>query len=113
MRRGSDRILASALLALAALYAVWFRSDPGLLAVLLVFVTPPLLLAVGVWRGVAKAAFWAGVLALGWFSHAVMVAWSQPPDALPASLAILMSLLIVITSSWPGLKARREKKRRA
>lgn len=111
MRRGSERVLGSALLALAALYALWLQGDTGWAAVLLVFVAPPLLLGVAVWGGVRTAGFWAGVLALGWFSHAVMMAWAARGEALPALLATLLSLVIVVASSWPGLKARRDKKR--
>ncbi|MDQ3206410.1 MAG: DUF2069 domain-containing protein [Pseudomonadota bacterium] len=109
--KASDRFLAAALLALATLYAFWSRDNVGQLAVLLVFVGPPLLLAIALWRRVATAAFWAGVLALGWFSHAVMTAWASPGEAVPALLAMLLSVAIVFASSWTGLKARREKKR--
>src|SRR5690606_14567138 len=74
-------VLALALLALAALFALWFRTDAHYLAALLVFALPPLLTLVGVLCGSARAAFWAGVLALFWFSHGVMVAYSRPAEA--------------------------------
>ncbi|MEG3191096.1 DUF2069 domain-containing protein [Lysobacter sp. D1-1-M9] len=106
MMRRSDRWLAAALLALAALYAAWFRNDAHVLAALLVFALPPLLLALAVWRGVTSAGFWAGVFALGWFAHAVMIAWARPAALLPASLAIVLSVGIVVAGSLPGLRAR-------
>lgn len=112
MMRGTDRLVVAALIALAGLYGVWFHDDPHLLASMLVFVLPPLLLAIAVWRGVGHANFWAGVLALGWFSHAVMIAWARPQDALPAWLAIVLSICIVVAGSLPGLRARFTGKRR-
>ena len=111
MMRGPDRLLIAALLALAALYAVWFRDDAYPIASLLVFMLPPLSLAIAVWRGFGRAGFWAGVFALGWFSHAVTIAWVRPEDALQAWLAIALSVCIVIAGSLPGLRARFARKR--
>ena len=99
-------VLAVALFALSALFALWFRGDRHYTAVLLVFVLPPLLALAGVLRGSARAAFWAGVLALFWFSHGVMVAWTRPGEALFAWLEIVLSLLVVGAVSWAGLQAR-------
>ena len=102
----AHRITAAALLALAALFALWFHNDRHAHAALLVFALPPLLLAWPAWRGGRRAAFWAGVLALFWFSHGVMVAWTRPPERLLAWLEIALSLLVIGASSWPGLQAR-------
>lgn len=98
-------VLCGALLALAALYAAWFHDDRQRLAALLVFALPPLLLALGAWRG-ARARFWAGVLALAWFSHGVMSAWSHPRTRPFALAEIALALLVIGASSWPGLRAR-------
>ncbi len=105
-----DLVLGTALLALAALYGWWFRADPHLTAVLLVFVAPPLvlLLMLALGRGVAR--FWAGVLALFWFSHGVMSAWTHRETALYAWVEIVLSLLIVALVSLPGVRARFRKK---
>ena len=97
-------VLVVALFALAALFALWFRGDRHYTAVLLVFVLPPLLALAGVLRGSARAAFWAGVLALFWFSHGVMVAWSRPAEAGYAWMEIVLALVVVLASSWPGLR---------
>jgi len=102
----SQRLAGAALLALAALFIAWFHDDRHAAAALLVFALPPLLLAVPAWRGGRRAAFWAGVLALFWFSHGVMVAWTRPDERLLAWLEIGLSLLIVGTVSWSGLRAR-------
>ena len=110
MTRPRSRIaLAAALFALAALFAAWFGADRHLAAALLVFVLPPLLAAVAVLRGGAKAAFWAGVLGLLWFSHGVMVAWSRPAERWPALAEVALAVAVVFASSWPGLRARLRK----
>lgn len=102
----AQRITGAALLALALLFVLWFSGDKHALAALLVFALPPLLLALPAWRGGRRAAFWAGVLALFWFSHGVMVAWTRPPERLFAWLEIALSLLVIGASSWAGLQAR-------
>ncbi len=102
----SRRWLAAALVVLALTYLGWFWQDKHFLATVIVFVLPPLLLAAGVLAGRRTPPFWAGVLGLGWFSHAVMVAWSRPAEAGFAWTALLLSLVIVLASSWPGLRAR-------
>ena len=109
----AHRITAAALLALAALFVLWFHDDKHAVAALLVFALPPLLALAGVVRGSAKAAFWAGVLALFWFSHGVMVAWTRPPERLLAWLEIALALLVIGASSWAGLRARFGRRRGA
>lgn len=98
--------LMLALMALAALYAVWFLDDRHWLATQLVFTAPPLALAIALRLGWSRAGFWAGVLALGWFSHGVMSAWTHPQTRVLALLEIALSLLVVFSASLPGLRAR-------
>ena len=109
VRDPSRIVLAVALLALSVLYATWFHDDRHRLAAMLVFVLPPLLALAGVLRGgttAAKAAFWAGVFGLFWFSHGVMVAWSDAVDAGWGWGEIALALIIIGAGSWPGLRAR-------
>jgi uncharacterized membrane protein len=110
MKPQPRRALTVLLLALAALYGVWFRDDAHRVASLLVFVAPPLLLALGAWRGARQAVFWSGVLGLGWFSHGVMVAWAHPGQRMPGLMAIVLSIAIILVASWPGLRARFSRK---
>ncbi|MDR2872710.1 MAG: DUF2069 domain-containing protein [Xanthomonadaceae bacterium] len=111
-RDASKSWLAGVLLALAVLYIVWFRNDKYFVASMLVFALPPLLLApLVLLRRTGRTALMAGVLALFWFSHGVMSAWTQPSTALFAWAEILLSLTAVFLSSWPGLKARFGKNR--
>jgi uncharacterized membrane protein len=78
---------------------------------LAVFALPPLLLALMLPRHGARAGFCAGVLALLWFSHGVMVAWTRPPDRWPALAEVALALVVVFAASIPGLRARFAKKR--
>ena len=102
-----DRIvLASALLGLTALYALWFHADDDRIVALLVFALPPLLLAIGVLAHRNTARFWAGVFALCWFSHGVMTAWAQAEHRGLALVEIALALIVVFSSNAPGLRAR-------
>lgn len=103
-------LLTAALLALAALFAAWFHDDPRPLAALIVFVLPAALTGVLAVRS-ARARFWAGVFALGWFSHGVMAAWSQPQARGLAWLELLLALAVVALVGGPGMAARFGKKR--
>lgn len=109
--RPSHRLLVAALLALSALYALWFRDDADVVAAMLVFALPPLLFAILIWRGTPRAAFFAGIFALAWFSHGVLIAWIRPGDWAPALLEILLSVVVVLAASVPGLRARFASKR--
>jgi uncharacterized membrane protein len=100
------KMLVAALLLLAALYAWWFAHDSLRIAAWLVFALPPALCAIAVVAARRTAAFWSGVFALGWFSHAVMVAWTRPPERGFAFAAIALSLAVVFAASIPGLRAR-------
>jgi len=99
-------VLVLALLGLMGVYVAWFGKQPVPVAELLVFALPPLLLAFGALRGMRTAAFWAGVLALAWFSHGIMVAWSRPSERGYALAEVALSLVVIFASSLPGLRAR-------
>lgn len=101
----SDIPLAVALIALAALYVFWFLRGGEMFAAAF-FGLPPFLLAIGALRGARRAGFWAGVLALLWFSHGVMVAWSRPPERAWAWAEIVLALMVVALASQAGLRAR-------
>lgn len=98
--------LTLALFLLAALYASWFGMRSQWVA-LAVFAPPPLWLAIALLRGGgARAGFWAGVLALAWFSHGVMVAWTRPPERALALGEVTLAVAIVFAASLTGLRAR-------
>ena len=100
------RLLCAALLALVALYAAWFGGQ-GQWITLGVFALPPLWFAIALVRGAgARTGFWAGVLALLWFSHGIMVAWTRPPERWFALGELALALAIVLATSLTGLRAR-------
>jgi uncharacterized membrane protein len=100
------RVLIVALIALTGLYLMWFGGAVSPWAPLLVFALPPAALAMAALRGWRQAGFWAGVLALAWFSHGVMVAWSRAPERVFAVVEIVLALAVVFAASLPGIKAR-------
>ncbi len=98
------RVLMVALLLLALLFGWGFHDRP---AALIFSAGPPLMLAIALALGIRSASFWAGVLALGWFSYGVMEAWTLGGSARFFAYAIVvLSLVIVGASSWGGMKAR-------
>jgi uncharacterized membrane protein len=99
------RIVQLALFALVLLFAAWF-GPRGEWVALAVFALPPLLLAAWLPRAPVLAGFWAGVLALLWFSHGVMVAWTRAPERGLALSAVALSVAIVLAASVPGLRRR-------
>ncbi len=105
----ADIWLVVALLALAALHAAWFLRE-GSTVGLVVFALPPLLLAALLrWRAGA-ARFWSGVLALGWFSHGVMLAWSEPAQRGFALAEVALALVVIFSANGDALGARRRRK---
>ena len=67
----------------------------------------PLLPALALyWRGHRHAAFWAAVIALFYFSHGVMEAWSAPGARSVALVEAALAATLVVASSWDGMRAR-------
>ena len=102
----SKRLLALALLALAVLFGLWYVRGAHAWAAAVVLVLPPLLLAIAAWRGWPRAGFVSGVFALLWFSHGVMLAWSEPAQRAFALIEIALALVVVYASSIDGIRAR-------
>lgn len=102
----AGRVLVASLAALTGLYLFWFGTGRDPWAALAVFAAPAAALALAALRGWRRAGFWSGVLALGWFSHGVMVAWTRAPERLFAVAEIVLALVVVFAASLPGLRAR-------
>ncbi|GAB1597129.1 DUF2069 domain-containing protein [Lysobacter claricitrinus] len=98
-------VLMIALAALALLFAAWFGVRSEWVAVG-VFALPPLACLAALLARRRTAGFWSGVLALLWFSHGVMVAWTRPAERSYACGEVVLSLVIVAAASLPGLRAR-------
>lgn len=104
-------VLVTALIALTGVYLMWFGATPSPWAALAVFALPPAALAMSALRGWRHAGFWSGVLALGWFSHGVMVAYTRAPERLFAVAELVLALVVVFAANVPGMRARFSKKR--
>jgi len=104
------RVLIVALIALTGLYLLWFAATPHPWVALAIFALPPALLAMAALRRYSRSAFWAGLLALAWFSHGIMVAWTRPPERLFALAEVVLAVAVVFAASLPGLRARFAKK---
>ena len=105
----AKQLLVAALVALGALYAIWFARLDDWTAVA-VFAAPPLLLAALATVRTRAAGFWSGVLALAWFSHGVMVAWSRPGERGFALAAVVLALLVIGAANFEAVRARRQRR---
>ena len=107
----TPRLLALALFTLVAVYALWFGQDRHVLAALLIFALPPALLGLAALRGWPLAGLSAGLVALMWFSHGILVAWTRAAERPFAFAEILLALAVIYLASMPGLRARFSKRR--
>lgn len=106
------RIAFAAWALLAALQIAWH----GLLlppaqipvAIALGFSLLPLALPLLAIRHPQRALFWAGLVALLYFSHGVMEAWSAPAERLPALIEVVLTVLLI---GALGADARRGRQR--
>lgn len=53
-----------------------------------------------------QAIFWGSVAALLYFCHGVMDAWSDADARLPALIEVVLSVWLIVTGSWDGMRAR-------
>lgn len=105
------RTCLAAVLAMLILQWVWpgrLPSPPAMsgLVVATLMSLPLAVLAVGLWRGWPQARFWSGVAALFYFCHGIAEAWAVPASRFPGWTEALLSVLVVVASSWDGLRAR-------
>ncbi len=109
-RANISRILIAALLALALLFCVWFwpaASWPTRdIVTLVIFAAPPLVLGLAGLAGARTAGYWGSVLALAWFSHGVMVAWTRPPELGFALLETALALVVIFSANLPGMRSK-------
>jgi len=113
----ASKLAAAAIVALLALQWLWHAwlapPQPPAWAVALFFSLPILPAAVLLLIGHRRAGFWGSLAALLYFSHGVMVAWSDPDVTGLAMAQILLSAVLVIAASWDGVRGRFAKRRDA
>jgi uncharacterized membrane protein len=96
------QLLWHAVLAPAERVPVWlvtsFFAAPWLIVCVLVFIKH------------RTFSFWAGTLALFYFSHGVMEAWTQRDIWQLGALEAALCVWVIMAASWDGMKARFTKK---
>jgi uncharacterized membrane protein len=110
-----ERIGVVAWIALVALQFAWYlviappaTGSPWLA---LALTLPALLLPLLALRtGLARALFWVGIVALFYFCHGVVAAWTSPAARIPA---IVECVLCVVSILAIGAIGKRDKRRRA
>ena len=110
-----ERVGAIAWALLIALQFAWYLviAPPasGSPWVALALTLPALLLPLSALRGgLRRALFWVGVVALFYFCHGVVAAWTAPAARVPALIETLLCLVVIGSLGW---SARSEKARRA
>ena len=101
----------AALVLLQLAWYLWLAPPAGgspLFALLLTL--PPLLLPLlALHRSVRRAVLWVGIIALFYFCHGIVAAWVIPAARWPASLEVLLCVVLIGALGWDarGYKRRR------
>jgi uncharacterized membrane protein len=109
-------LTAAGIVLLFALPFVWHllldppQQIPAWLAVTL-HAAPMLPAVILLLRRHRTAAFWGGVAALFLFCHGVMEAWATPTARVPALAEVALSVMLILASSWDGVRARLARRR--
>jgi len=109
-----ERIGVAAWIALVALQFAWYLGiappATGSPWLALALTLPALLLPLIALRtGLARTLFWVAVVALFYFCHGVVAAWTSPAARVPA---IIESVLCVVSILAIGSIGKRDKRRR-
>ena len=107
----SARITAVAVLAMLFLQLAWrlWLAPPAQAApwaMALFFCLPILPAVVLVAMRHRRAGFWGSLAALLYFSHGVMLAWSEPGVRALALAEATLAAVLVLAASWDGMRAR-------
>jgi uncharacterized membrane protein len=113
----SRRACLALVLALLALHWLWYAQAAatpasGELVFTSLLSLPLVLLGVGLALGRPSARFWSGVAALFYFCHGIAEAWAIPESRMEGLAETLLSVALVVASSWDGLQARFGARRR-
>ncbi len=77
-------------------HAWWVPPAQGQALLAAVVAVVPLLLPLLAWRRPSRALLWAGIVALFYFCHGIMEAWTVPAARLPAWLEIVFSAGLIV-----------------
>jgi uncharacterized membrane protein len=91
-----------------AWYLAWAPPAEGDGWIALMLAVPPLLLPLlALRRSAERALLWVGILALGFFSHGVVAAWTTPGARMPALLECALCVVVIGAIGWHTLRSRR------
>jgi uncharacterized membrane protein len=107
----AERVGVGAWIALVVLQFAWYLviAPPagGSSWIALALTLPALMLPVLALRsGLRRALLWVGVVALFYFCHGVVAAWTVPSARVPALIESLLCIALIGTVGW---SARRER----
>ena len=51
-------------------------------------------------RGVGRALLWIGIVALFYFCHGIVAAWTTPAALVPALIETLLCTLLIVAMGW-------------
>lgn len=108
----TDGLGALVWIALVLLQFAWYLAiappATGSPWIALMLTLPPLLLPLAALRrGLRRALFWAGVVALVFFCHGIVAAWTTPAARVPAMLESALCALLIGAVGWSGVRERR------
>jgi uncharacterized membrane protein len=103
------------LIALQLAWHLWLSPPRSLpMAFVLGLAIGPLIVAgLVMLADVRRGLFWAGFIALAYFSHGIMEAWSSPAIRHLANAEWLLSTILVVAVGAAGLAARKSARRQA
>ena len=92
----------AALVILQIAWHAWLAPPAnGQIGLALLLTLPPLLLPLlALRKGAKRALLWIGIISLGYFCHGVVAAWSIPSMRLPATIEIVLCVLLIGTLGW-------------
>ena len=110
-----EHVGAAAWIALVLLQFAWYLGiappAAGTPWIALGFTLPALLLPLFALRsGLRRALLWVGVVALFYFCHGVVAAWTTPAARVPAIIESALCVVLIGTLGW---SVRRDRARRA
>lgn len=92
----------AALVVLQVVWHAWLAPPAnGQIGLALLLTLPPLLLPLlALHRSAKRALLWIGIISLAYFCHGVVAAWSIPAMRVPATIEIILCVLLIGTLGW-------------
>lgn len=113
--RSTAVALLLALIGWQLVWHVWLAPPASLpLGFVLGLALPALLVPLlMMWRNLIRGLFWAGFMALGYFTHGVMEAWATPELRMLANVQWVLATLLILAVGAAGMAERRARRAKA